>query len=273
MDSYINYQEFYDKDSLQAVTDILQENNIKYIVSYPTEKDNLVLLNNKPKPLILKIREEDMEKVDGLLFDISVESEYLYSFSDKDIIDIIANPNDWTAYEIRLATRISKQRKLKIEAKDIRSARTERKEEKKTEERNSDTKVRKNALGWLLGAGLLSFMGTISEVMLNLKLPVVKLGLPELMDGILFTEPNKIHSLVLSGIVSCTFLSLWFYMKQDRKWAYLVVMTLYSIDLFICLLFGYWYAVFLHLLVLGFLSSGYNVLLKNLKSVNENTKT
>jgi hypothetical protein len=47
---------------------------------------------------------EDIEKIDPL--------DYLYSFSDNEIVDIVVHPKEWTEKEIELAKKISAQRGL-----------------------------------------------------------------------------------------------------------------------------------------------------------------
>ena len=64
---------------------------------------------------------DDIEKIDIL--------DYLYSFSDNEIVNIIVNPKEWTETEIELAKEISEQRGL---SELIKSTKIEMKKQKKS---------------------------------------------------------------------------------------------------------------------------------------------
>lgn len=79
---------------------------------------------------IVKIREDDKEKVDKLNYIVTESSpknnHYMYSLSDNDIIDVVVNPEGWTKEEHILAKEIFKQRNLKANVELIKSTRVER---------------------------------------------------------------------------------------------------------------------------------------------------
>ena len=64
---------------------------------------------------------ENVEKIDSL--------DYLYSFSDNEIVNVIVNPKEWTEEEIELAKKISAQRGL---SELIKSSEIEIKKQKKS---------------------------------------------------------------------------------------------------------------------------------------------
>jgi hypothetical protein len=71
---------------------------------------------------------------------------YLYTFSDKDIIDVIVNQEDWTAEEVLIAQQISKQRNLQFKAEEVFELRTRKRlEREKEKQRKSEAKNDKTA--------------------------------------------------------------------------------------------------------------------------------
>ena len=64
---------------------------------------------------------DDVEKIDSL--------DYLYSFSDSEIVNIVVNPKEWTEKEIELAKKISAQRGL---SEFIRTSKIEIKQQQKS---------------------------------------------------------------------------------------------------------------------------------------------
>src|ERR1035437_2405287 len=123
MDDFIEYQTFQKIENAFGIIEILNNNNIPYQIDDSATRFHIIGLGESLiNKIALQIRKSDIEKVTLLLSENQTdEDHYLYSFSDKDIIDVIANPKDWTSEEFSIAQNIFKQRRLNDSASEIKN--------------------------------------------------------------------------------------------------------------------------------------------------------
>jgi hypothetical protein len=130
MDEFKKYLRFPDIETATEFTSVLEKHDIPFELDDVSARFQLVQSTvNIESPFILKIRDEDVDSA-GKLFESEIDEEvkniapdhYLYTFSDKDILDVIANQSDWTKVEIKLAMQIARERKLDLSAESIKSA-------------------------------------------------------------------------------------------------------------------------------------------------------
>jgi hypothetical protein len=148
-DNFIEFQRFPDFEMASELIDVLEANNIQYLVDDSAIHFDVAAISMSPadKQIIVRIREEDLEKANLLFANTTVQTtdnssadHYLYSFSDNDILDVITNPGDWTEFEVNLAKNISKQRGLKPEAEVEEAAKDIRREELREPNKNTRKK-------------------------------------------------------------------------------------------------------------------------------------
>ena len=153
------FQKYNDPDLARVIGEQLGEAGIKYVI----EGDHLhldpVIVGNTPEPLIsLKINAADFVRAHALLEayyekqldDIDPEY-YLFTFTDQELLDILAKPDEWGHFDYVLS------RKLLIErGYDITPELTERLKKQRLEElgQYDDKELKKTAP--LLGMGVMS---------------------------------------------------------------------------------------------------------------------
>jgi len=186
------------------------------------------------------------------------ENHYLFSFSDTDIIDVVANPTDWTKEEQYIANQIIKHRGLIITPEDIQKARN-KKTEQEVSEKISEKKSPNRMYQWFFVIGILSVINTVILAAKSTVHFIFGLGITQIIDTLSFTtfENYKAVVLVFSFLISGIFIALGYFAKANLKWAYLTGLVLYGLDTTIFVYSNDWLSAAFHIFVLIAIIRGY----------------
>ena len=186
------------------------------------------------------------------------ENHYLFSFSDTDIIDVVANPTDWTKEEQYIANQIIKHRGLIITPEDIQTARN-KKTEQEVSEKISEKKSPNRMYQWFFLIGFLSVINTVILAAKSTVHFIFGLGITQIIDTLSFTtfENYKAVVLVFSFLISGIFIALGYFAKANLKWAYLTGLVLYGLDTTIFVYSNDWLSAAFHIFVLIAIIRGY----------------
>lgn len=186
------------------------------------------------------------------------ENHYLFSFSDTDIIDVVANPTDWTKEEQSIANQIIKHRGLIITPEDIQTARN-KKTEQEVSEKISEKKSPNRMYQWFFVIGILSVINTVILAAKSTVHFIFGLGITQIIDTLSFTtfENYKAVVLVFSFLISGIFIALGYFAKAKLKWAYLTGLVLYGLDTTIFVYSNDWLSAAFHIFVLIAIIRGY----------------
>jgi len=187
----------------------------------------------------------------------AAENHYLFSFSDRDIIDVIANPTDWTKEEQIIANQIIKERGLIITAEDILKARNKKAEQDKSSIVESKSQDKMYQWFWVIG-----YLSVINTIILATKSSVhfiFGLGITQIIDAYTFSsfDNYKLRASIFSFLISGIFITLGYFAKANRKWAYMTGLILYSLDTSIFIYSTDWLSLAFHLVVLIAIIYGY----------------
>jgi len=123
---FLPFKTFPDRETAENFADVLLQKNIAYQI----EEDSLVFdpsYANNPlnKDYFLKIRQRDFpaanqayENYFAALLDNVQEDYYLFSFSDEELKDILAKPDEWGPFDYLLAQKILSQRGITITSEE-----------------------------------------------------------------------------------------------------------------------------------------------------------
>jgi len=250
---------------------MLEKNGIPYQIDNSPLKFSRA--SKDEVPVIVMIQKKDVDTVKELIIQSKTidENHYINRFSDNDLVDVVANPENWTDEEVDLAQDIIRQRDIKITADVInivrKNYRLKNKEEKKIVPVNK-------TYGWFLAIGIISIINSIlifSNASVRL---VFGLGFTQIIDGFFNNTIYfyKIFGLFISVLFSSIFFILWHYAKLKRDWAYIVGLTLYSLDLLVFIHFKKWLGFSFHIYALIFILVGYSMFIKSKKTVTEAKK-
>lgn len=283
MEKFIEFQRFLDIEASTELIDILESNQIEYIIDDSGTRFDMAASSISPldNQIIVKIKESDFEKVNNLTSNITSSVDetindndhFLYSFSDIDIIDVIANPSDWNEEEVILAKQISKQRNLKPTAESIRSVR----KDKITEDTKKliETKNRiSSGYYWFMWIAILSLINTINFAFNNSFYFIFGLGFTGLVDGFLtgFFGHYSVIGTIINIIISGVFVMFWYFAKKEKLWAFITGLVLYGLDTLLFIITNQWVGLAFHLFAFIGIYIGFSNLLQNKrKPLPENT--
>jgi len=246
-----------DRDILRANDIECFINNEQLVELYPTFK-------GIDEGLKIVVFEKDFERALKLLTEVKhapiggkstnhqteneiVENHYLYSFSDKDIIDVLANPVDWSKEELSIANLIIQKRGLKITADAIRQARMIKNEQTRAVS-NSPNRM----YLWFLLIGYLSILNTIFLFIKSNVHFIFGLAVTQIIDTVSFSklENYKILAFIISFLISGIFVAIGYFAKALQKWAYLTGLVLYGLDTSIFIYTNDWLSSSFHIIIL-----------------------
>lgn len=116
---FVTYKRFSEQEQAKELVDILEENEIEYSVSEDRDSlDSLYGGDNQFKQLyFVKIKKQDFETVNNILItqsgkhlDNVDKDHYLFTFTNEELYDILAKPDEWNEFDFLLAQKILKNR-------------------------------------------------------------------------------------------------------------------------------------------------------------------
>jgi len=139
---FITYQKFDDLALANALAEQLDSHQIKYvIVEESFSFDPSFAMNNALKEYAVKIRSEDFEQANQLLKqDEEIEvteigkDYYLFTFTDDELMEVIARADEWSPFDFVLARKILAERSKAMTDDTIAAIEEQRIEELKVPE-------------------------------------------------------------------------------------------------------------------------------------------
>jgi hypothetical protein len=125
---YITYRKYNDQVLLVEMLDLLKQNGVDYIVDDTANFDITYTTSETRKEFRLKLQKDDFKRADNLLLNAyskhlnEVDSNhYLLEFSNEELIDVLAKPDEWSQFDYLLAQKILKEKGQEISAAQIES--------------------------------------------------------------------------------------------------------------------------------------------------------
>jgi hypothetical protein len=113
-DPFEIFQKFNDLRLATAIADKLQEARIEFLIeSKPSYVPSIIIGTSSEPPIILKVKASDFRRANQVLEDYhqpdldDVDPDYyLWSFTSKELVDVITNPDKWGHFDRALAKKI-----------------------------------------------------------------------------------------------------------------------------------------------------------------------
>ncbi|MBP7555153.1 MAG: hypothetical protein KA821_02735 [Chitinophagaceae bacterium] len=146
------FMNFNDEELTVFVAEKLKENNIEFVVEKSKALLDAGFVDTSIEQRIhIKLKPQDFKKANQVLEDYykaqlnNIDPDYyLLSFSDEELNDVIARPDEWGHFDYQLALKLLKERGHEIEEDRLA---------KLKEERIKDLAQPEKAGGWLLFFG------------------------------------------------------------------------------------------------------------------------
>lgn len=205
---FLTYQRFIDKQEAEEMAAILKENNIDYLLEDHSASFDPSFSNNELlKEYRIKLRRTDFEQADLIQKNIA-ESQlntidkdyYLFTFTDKELIDVITQSDEWSQLDYMLAQKLLKDRGIDINSDTLESLKKERMRELAQPDENQK--------GWIIVGYLFALFGGLLGIFTGWHLSAHKKTLPNGDRVYAYRLSDRIHGkrIFILGIVS---LILW----------------------------------------------------------------
>ncbi|MBW4888336.1 hypothetical protein KXQ82_01355 [Mucilaginibacter sp. HMF5004] len=215
---FLTFRRFNEPALAKSLTDLLDANEIEYEVGEESLIANPLMVSGDElmREYLIKLQQHDFDKVNNLL--VAEEEEalndveagyYLFDFTDQELVDIVKNFDEWSAFDFALARKILKERGVVINDRHIADFKQDKIDMlKQPEERQT--------LGVTLGY-IFSLLGGLIGVFIGWYLSTAKKTLPNGEQVYSFAEADRKHgkNIRILGIVMCVvFIALKIYLVQ-----------------------------------------------------------
>ncbi|SKC83113.1 hypothetical protein [Ohtaekwangia koreensis] len=190
---FITYRKFYEKDQSDALVEILIANGIEYETTEDRESlDSLYGDKQFSRQYFVKITQNDFAKVDSLLSAISAkqlesvdQDHYLFSFSNDELFEILAKPDEWNEFDYLLAQQILNKRGVEVNRDTIQLLKRQRIRDLSKPE--DPGKV------WIYAGYIFAILGGLLGIFIGWHLSSFKKTLPNGERAYAFQKDDRAH--------------------------------------------------------------------------------
>jgi hypothetical protein len=133
-EQYLTFKVFPDSETAKDFSEVLKQANIPYYIEEDVVNFDPSYANNQfNKDYRLKLRQQDFSRANEVLeeyFKKQLEQidkdYYLFSFSDEELQDILAKPDEWGHLDYLLATELLKRRGKEVNPQQTQELRESR---------------------------------------------------------------------------------------------------------------------------------------------------
>jgi len=133
MPEFITARKFSDKEPFNDFLQTLEISSIPYQTEVFKERIDAVSMRTLPAEYNVRVPKDKFSQVFEILNDIASKevlevdnTHYLFDFTDQELYDILAKPDEWSAFDYQLSQRILKERGKEIDKDFLNSLRKTR---------------------------------------------------------------------------------------------------------------------------------------------------
>jgi hypothetical protein len=192
---FVTYKKFYEKERAEALMELLSKSSIEHqLVSDRESLDSLYGHDHLNRFYFIKLRAEDFSQADQLLLSINereLESvgkdHYLYEFTDEELFEILAKPDEWNEFDYLLSRKILRERGRDISDHTIDLLKKQRiKDLAKPDE---------NHRHWMYAGYVFAFLGGLIGIFIGWHLNTFKKTLPNGERVYAYNEDDRKHGM------------------------------------------------------------------------------
>jgi ATP-dependent Zn protease len=202
MQEFITARKFSDEEPFNDLLQILEKNSIPYQTEVFRERIDAVTMRPLPAEYNVKVPSDKFAQVFEILNDIASKevfdvdkTHYLFDFTDQELYDILAKPDEWSAFDYQLSQRILKERGKEIDKDFLNSLRKTRIEDLAKPEEKQTNNV------WV--GYLFSLLGGLIGIAIGWNMMSSKKKLPNGEEIFSYQENDRKHGkrIMILGIV------------------------------------------------------------------------
>ena len=203
------------EEPFQALLHLLEEHSIPYQTEIYRERIEPIGMTTLPPEYIIKVQPAQFSEVNELLHELAAgevllvgEDHYLFGFKDEELFDILASPDEWSAFDYQLARLILSQRDIDVDARLLDLLKKSRLHEL------AQPEAKQTANLWL--GYLFAFLGGIVGLFMGWHLATAKKTLPNGERVSVYREPDRQHGMWILGL-SIIMLIVWLLLVRGQS--------------------------------------------------------
>lgn len=166
-EEFTTFQKFNDQNSALQLGDFFKEKGLEYLLEDNSLSFDPSFANNGfGKEFCIKLKQSDFEKGKAFLIEnaekeiVEIDKDYyLFSFTDKELFELIAASDEWSPFDVSLAERLLKERGKEVTLEEIENIKTNRIFELSKPEKSQRTYIIIGYITAILGGILGIFIG------------------------------------------------------------------------------------------------------------------
>lgn len=195
----IEYKKYNDYALIEEISGWLKEFLILHEIVDNSSTLPSFLDNRGTKEYILKINKEDIDTVQSIIEQKQIESlddidkdYYLFSFTDKELMEVIYKKEEWNELDYLLARKLLKERGIDLQDKEVNLVREMRIESLKQTE--PDQKI------WIIAGYFCTALGGILGIFIGWYIKTATKTLPNGEKFYIFSDANRRQGDILMKI-------------------------------------------------------------------------
>lgn len=166
-EEYITFKRFNDQDSASELGDFFKEKKLEYLLEDNSLSFDPTFANNGfGKEFCIKLKKSDFEKGKAFLNEkaeqeiVEIDKDYyLLSFTDKELLELIAASDEWSQFDVSLAKKLLQDRGKEITPDALEKIKNDRISELSKPEEGQTTYIIIGYITAVLGGFLGIFIG------------------------------------------------------------------------------------------------------------------
>ena len=215
MEEFLTIKNYRHEEPFQALLHLLEEHSIPYQTEIYRERIEPIGMTTLPPEYIIKVQPAQFSEVNELLHELAAgevllvgEDHYLFGFKDEELFDILASPDEWSAFDYQLARLILSQRDIDVDARLLDLLKKSRLHEL------AQPEAKQTANLWL--GYLFAFLGGIVGLFMGWHLATAKKTLPNGERVSVYREPDRQHGMWILGL-SIIMLIVWLLLVRGQS--------------------------------------------------------
>lgn len=133
MDSFLAYQDFPSPEVAQPLLDLLRQHGVAFETNYEPARFSAVFGKTTTPHFVVRLHAADFEPVRQLEETANVRllaqlpsDHYLFGFSDEELMELLARPDEWNGLDVALASRLLRERGRDVSPEAVQQLRQRR---------------------------------------------------------------------------------------------------------------------------------------------------
>ncbi|SHL48136.1 hypothetical protein [Hymenobacter psychrotolerans] len=190
---FIQYQTFLTAEAAQPLLMLLSQQEIPFETNSDQHSfDPAFAYNNARAQFTVKLRQQDFLTARGLEAAINEQrttevdaDHYLFGFTDDELFDILAKPDEWSNFDVTLARRILQQRGRDVSEDTVLLLRQNRLAALAQPEESQKT--------WIVAGYLFALLGGLLGLLIGWHLSSHRKTLPDGRQLLAYSEADRAH--------------------------------------------------------------------------------